>query len=202
MLLEAHGWPCFYSTLAIFPPLSSVFPEPPRQEPTPLTWIFTGRKVPRNLSASTGVGSPWELNSVIQTQDSFSYILTSEPSFLQQKESTVSTLAATEAQASFLQGVRNIFERRKLKNRIRPHLPSLLPILLWNLLSNPAGLFTVAEHIFSHPAINFGTGSYQSYTLIIPQASSIASSPIREDALLHWSPNHLWWTEWYFSNFW
>ena len=65
-----------------------------------------------------------------KTQNSLSYILTSGPSFLQQKESRVSTLTTTEAQAVFFQGLGNIFQRRKLKNRIRPHLSFCFPVLL------------------------------------------------------------------------
>lgn len=73
-----------------------------------------------------------------KTQDSFSHILTSEPSFLPQKESSVSTLMTPEARAVLFQGLRHIFQRRKLKNRIKPDLPSPFPILLGNLLSSPA----------------------------------------------------------------
>ena len=84
-----------------------------------------------------------------------SYIPTSGPSFLQHKESRISTLTTTEAQAVFFQGLGNIFQRRKLKNRIRPHPSFCFPVLLSNLLSSPAGLFTGTEHTLHSGAYLF-----------------------------------------------
>lgn len=112
-LLEAHWWPHFYPTHAIFPLLPSTLPEPPRQERLPLTRTPTGRGAPRSLSATMGIGSPSELHPLRKTPDSFSYILTSEFSFLQQKESSVSFLTTAEARAVLFQGLGNIFQRWK-----------------------------------------------------------------------------------------
>lgn len=139
--LEAHWWPCSYST-------PSSLPEPCRQEPQPLPWTSTGREAPRSLSVTVGVICLE--NSTSSEAPRFIFLWYQSLPFWNRKD-LVSNLRTPKAQAVLCQELRNIFQGRKLKRRRAPRpttdAAAAFSHLLWDLLPSWS-FYSVSKHSF------------------------------------------------------